>query len=181
MSSKNNYYDHNLGVTIHPGEQFSPTPMMAVPGITVDELAKLATAGVKIELTNEIAQYVRPNPPPEGVIFDATPLTKPLLQRWKRYQDIVDKGQTFMQRYPFFLSAWSNGQTVYVFVCPLLHKASPLILTDEALLYPSDALMSKLHLLCETHPKRDEGEIMGGVVSSPPQMPYGHNSGKLIP
>lgn len=142
------------GNPVHPGDHWRTEithAEQALPGITVEELTQLANAGVKIDL-KDVAQYVRPSPKP-AVIFDATRLTKPLLQRWKQFQEIKHgTNHYFDHKYPFFLSAWANGDTVYVFVCPENLKCEPMILTDAALTYPSDTLMAKIHLMMETQP-----------------------------
>ena len=139
-------------------------------GITVAELVALAAAGVTINLS-EIAQHVRPNPPAEKILFDATPLLKPLMLRWRQYTEIKYGSQIEnfeVRKYPFFLSAWSNTDKVFVFVCPLTVSCEPTILTDEALMYPSDALMGKLQLLLETHQKVPSTvEATNGIGAGP--------------
>jgi hypothetical protein len=50
------------------------------------------------------------------------------------------------------MSAVAHGEKVYVFVAP--EDNPPLILEDDLHLYPSDALMAKLHLLNKVHKEK---------------------------
>jgi hypothetical protein len=50
------------------------------------------------------------------------------------------------------MSAVAHGEKVYVFVAP--NNQPPLILEDDLHLYPSDALMAKLHLMEKLHKEK---------------------------
>lgn len=122
------------------------------PGISVSDVARLAQAGVTVNL-KEIADYVRPDVQ-EQPLFDASMLLKPLVDRLIRF-----KGMQNHMPFPpnrindFFFSAWCGRGKVFVFVCPQAVDCTPCILEDEIELYPSDALMAKIHLLNESHSK----------------------------
>lgn len=127
-------------------------PMYALP---VSDIIKLAAAGVKIEF-KDIANQIMPDPvqpqtaePSDGLRdYHNRLLVRPIVDRWRMANQKRDmEGHAF----PFLLSAQQYKEKVYVFVGT--GNSEPCILTDEAHLYPSDALMAKLHLLQQTETK----------------------------
>lgn len=145
ITSGPNHYPH--GIVQHGGMN---SPPMAV--LTVSDVERLAKAGVKMDYA-EVKHCVVPDPPParEPTWSIHTELAALLVQRWNRLNTMDRDGFEV----PFLLSAVRYEDKVHVFVAPNRgqYKAAPVILEDDEKLYPSDALMAKIHLLLETQPK----------------------------
>lgn len=111
--------------------------------LSVSDVERLAKAGVAIKF-EEIRHQIQPDaltPPP--MAYDAPrTLEEALWDRWKRAHRPSD--HSFGAMIPYKINASEHGGKVYVFVSP--GDCPPFILEDEALLYPSDALMAKLAL-----------------------------------
>lgn len=125
------------------------------PRLTVDDIVKLAAAGIKMELAEVMHHLASPEPtaPPEREPgwFNQNRLLQPLIERWRNGMRTNDANDYQMDRelegigFPFHLSAWCANELVYLFVGgPGL---TPCIIEDEQYMFPSDALMVKLRLL----------------------------------
>lgn len=122
------------------------------PRLTVDDVVKLAAAGIKMELAEVIHHLAAPEPPErEPGWFNQNRLLKPLIERWRNGTRSNDANDYMMDRdidgngFPFHLSAWCANELVYVFVGG--PGITPCIIEDEQYMFPSDALMVKLRLL----------------------------------
>ena len=123
--------------------------------LSVSDVERLAKAGVKMEWS-EIKNQVRPDlkpSPAEASMFDCSKLLRPLVARLKQAYDNASRNSIAVpfedSLGPDFLSAAAHGDKVYVFVAS--RHGPPIILEDESHLYPSDALMAKLHLMDKFH------------------------------
>ncbi len=109
--------------------------------LTVADVVKLATAGVKIEFS-DIADQLQPDAPPatgEPALADA------IWERWHRAKTATRTAFHFDGHHrPWQLFAAQHGDTIHVFVSP--NDAEPFVFTDVAAIYPSDALMAALAL-----------------------------------
>lgn len=112
--------------------------------LQIHEIERLAKAGVKIEMTQifPTPDQVVAEPWPAHNQARVYPLIDAFWERWRRAN-----GDSFMSRSGqeagFGLYAATVGDKVQVFV----HSTDRCVLIeDEAPLYPSDALMAKLHL-----------------------------------
>jgi hypothetical protein len=131
----------------NPGE---PAPCAI---LSVSDVERLAKAGVKMEWA-EMRHQVRPDPVPDKTgMFDCTPLLRPLVARIRQQAISQSTKDHFLSPEPdvrmiqaaSFMSAVAHGEKVYVFVAH--DNQPPVILEDDIHLYPSDALMAKLHLM----------------------------------
>lgn len=136
------------------------------PRLTVDDIVKLAAAGIKMELAEVMQHLASPEPPQrEPGWFNQNRLLQPLIERWRNGMRTNDANDYQMDRdiegigFPFHLSAWCANELVYLFVGgPGL---TPCIIEDEQYMFPSDALMVKLHLLDN---QRKPPQIQGRMV-----------------
>lgn len=118
----------------------SPTSQDTTTFLQVSEIERLAKAGVQITLGNIIPQSDMMMA--EAASHYPTPSTASdaFWDRWRR----AHRNQEFTFQAPFGIHATEFGGKVYVLVSP--HDEAPFILEDDALLYPSDALMASLAL-----------------------------------
>jgi len=156
--------------------------------LSVSDVERLAKAGVQIKLEDVINQLI-PDPvvmPPAHTLADL------IYSRMK---------QSMQAKYPDNdVFAWHRPELhatifkdkAYVFVTT--GKSEPLVIEDDAHIFPSDALMAKLHLLQETERglRGNDPSLVGGGVSQQgsvrdntqgiPQQPL-HRlpNGKLVP
>lgn len=129
--------------------------------LTVSDVERLAKAGVKIEF-KEIAQQVIPDPlkeySPQQRRLESSPmLMQPLIDRLTRAGVIrdpalSDEGLSFDGRRYEQLAATQNGDKVYVFYAR--HEFEPIMLEDDATMFPSDALIAKFLLWKKEHPNK---------------------------
>jgi len=118
-------------------------PQYPRPALTVNEVAQLAAAGVKIEMV-DVEIITAQEAKKRNVMFDSSHLTQPLLDR------LIRQGRRDSNEFvPLNLSAVEHGGVVYVFFYN--GAGAPLVLEDQSNLYPSDALMAKIALYQETH------------------------------
>lgn len=111
-----------------------PSPVKAM--LTVSDVARLAQAGVKVNFS-DISDMVRPDD-----TKSLTPLVDAFWQRWHRANP--GSPMSLPPERPWAIAAAPYNDVVYVFVAPF--NGVPFILEDEKTLYPSDALIAKLHL-----------------------------------
>jgi hypothetical protein len=111
----------------------------------VGDVERLAKAGVTVAFA-DIAAQIHPDPPTRDHL---DPYARAVMDRWKcNPASAARKLGTFE---PIMrLSGAEYGGLVYVFVVTGRHE--PVILTDDVHLFPSDALLAKIHLL-EHQPK----------------------------
>lgn len=114
------------------------SPVSAPPGafLSVSDVERLAKAGVKVEW-GDIRYQVVPDPEPAA----PETLTSAFWHRWDRSHP--PRWDSFPTR-PYDIYASEYGDKVYVYVQP--RDSEPFVLEDDKHLYPSDALMAKLHL-----------------------------------
>lgn len=123
--------------------------------MTVTEVERLAKAGVQINFA-DVASQIRPDTPKQ-VYCDSSEFIEPLVRRWERTDENNRRHRFGPPTFPFHVSVFTNGEKMFVFVATFTVKCDPVILEDDPRLYPSDNLITKLHLLIESHPKRYEG------------------------
>lgn len=130
---------------IYPPSLNSPGQPAPCAILSVTDVVRLATAGVKMEW-EAVRDQVRPDPVPDKTgMFDCSAVLRPLVSRLTQNFDLQNDMLTGPLQVPFFLSAVVHGDKVYVFVAST--DQPPIILEDDRHLYPSDALMAKLHLM----------------------------------
>lgn len=116
------------------------------PRVTVSDIERLAKAGVKMDWT-EVRDQVIPDPPRMAPETDMMP--RPLADLiWDRYRRTLNNTRQNLMTAPFQLFAAEHEEKVYVFVAP--YGEQPLIIEDERIIFPSDALIAKLALLEKT-------------------------------
>lgn len=111
--------------------------------LSVSDVERLAKAGVAIRF-EDIKYQIEPDtaaPPPQHFPMPRT-LEEAFWDRWRRAH--LPRENTFGAMIPYTINASEQGGKVYVFVSP--GDQPPFILEDDAVLYPSDALMAKLAL-----------------------------------
>lgn len=147
----------------------------ARPVLSVDDIAKLAGAGIKMGL-EDIVKYLPPPEPPQKAPgwFNQNRLLQPLIERWRNGQRQQPNNDFLMDReleathFPFHLSAWCENDLVYLFVAG--HGVAPCIIEDEQYVFPSDALMVKLRILDKQRkPAQQQGAQQQGVGMIPVQ------------
>lgn len=120
----------------------TPAPTMAM---TTDQIERLAKAGVTVELAHKV--YVQdpppPMPPPQACGND---ISQGIRERWMQSakQQSREFGSYIVTPE---LCAFQHGDKVYVFAYS--GNAEPEIIVDEAAIYPSDALLARLHLMMQ--------------------------------
>ncbi len=151
----NDWRDPNTGEMIYlPENTGAPRQTVPCAVLSVSDVERLAKAGVAMKW-EEIRHQVRPDLVPDKTgMFDCSQLLRPLVARLRlahlnRARDNIAHAFSADGTMPYFLSAVSHGDKVYVFVAP--NDKPPVILEDDANLYPSDALMAKLFLMDKFH------------------------------
>lgn len=115
--------------------------------LSVDDIERLAKAGVKMEFKDFAHLLCRDDAFPRSeTTFQQPPLVQSFWDRWRRANP--PSVSSFGEVMPWGIYATPYGDKVYVFVSPT--DAPPFILEDDGFLYPSDALMAKLHLREQT-------------------------------
>lgn len=105
--------------------------------LSVAEMAELARAGIKIELCDRVTVA---KADPRARSHD---LADSIRERWLQSQRA--KGQWMDGGLAPQMYAAQHGDKVYVFVYG--GNAPPEIIEDDACIYPSDALLARVHLL----------------------------------
>lgn len=125
--------------------------------LTVTDIERLAKAGVVIKF-EDIAPQVVPDDDKPSIMsrprYSGENETKLLVERWLMSNRAAARADQFFmdaQMFPFHLSVYKHDDTFYVFVGTF--NGPPVILEDATHLFPSDALMAKLHLLTATESK----------------------------
>lgn len=120
---------------------------VTLPLLTVDEIAKMANSGVKIDWA-DVAIQVRPNHKPQPQEIRANmplvALGSLLTRRYLDAQNMTSYGDETCHFLPFQCAASILDATVYVMVH--VSGKKPVLLEDNVALYPSDALMIKLNM-----------------------------------
>ena len=141
-------YARDAGSLVYPPHMSAPGDPVPVAVLSVSDVERLAKAGVKMDWA-EIKYQVRSDQPQRHKLYDCEPMLRPLIERLRMRSNIKNANEAFPGDYavvPFnLLSVSVNHEKVYVFVAP--HGQPPVILEDDVNLYPSDALMAKLHLM----------------------------------
>jgi len=120
--------------------------------LSVSDVVKLASAGVKCDLTDlkivieRDENFPQANVPSYGPYSLSRTLDDAFWDRWQRAH--VHQLQGFTR--PYLIHAHEFAETVYVMVCP--PTQAPFIIEDRAPCYPSDALMAALSLYESTNP-----------------------------
>lgn len=117
-----------------------------VLGLTIEEAERLAKAGIKVELAGPITIDNTQEPKQIG---SNDHLKEMLHDRWSMSMR-AKHDATFDYRFGYvmpIISAHRYDDKVYVFACS--GNAPPEIIEDDVAVYPSDALLAKLHLMVE--------------------------------
>jgi hypothetical protein len=142
---------HGVGIASNP-------PQVPFSMLCVSDIERLAKAGVKIDLGTVIpqvdpyGQFAPPamtQPKMEDAIWDRWMQTKRALQTGNGgygYGDLE-----LSQIRPFQLLATQHGDKVFVSVHPTHFKYEPFMLEDDAVIFPSDALLAKIALWEKDH------------------------------
>lgn len=119
--------------------------------LSVSDLVRLATAGVKVDLSDHNLVVNRDEDLPHVMAQNVFPasLVDAFWDRWHRAH-VNTNNFPAGRLIPYAIYAHEFAETVYVMVCPV--KQPPFIIEDHARLYPSDALMAKLALYESTNP-----------------------------
>src|ERR1035437_6495575 len=145
------------GGMVYPPSKNNPGDPAPCAILSVSDVERLAKAGVKMDWET-MRDQVRPDPVPDKTgMFDCRVLLRPLVARLRQQALSRSTKDRFLTggsdgAYidgPSFLSVVAHGEKVYVFVAS--GNQPPLILEDDLHLYPSDALIAKLHLMHKLH------------------------------
>lgn len=121
----------------HPYGYEPITPTMSM---TTEQIERLAKAGVTVELAHKV--YVQDPPPvPNQRTYDH--LTDLITGRWR----MSNGAQQYEGLVVPQLKAMQHGDKVYVFAYS--GNAEPEIIVDDAAIYPSDALLARIHLMMQ--------------------------------
>lgn len=121
--------------------------------LSVSDVERLAKAGVKIEFS-DVRYQIMPDDdlkPPERLFPHMEPLQQSFWERWRRANP--QKADRFDHLPPFSVYAHETDDKVFVMVGPNDTRQEPFLIEDLKHLYPSDALMAKLHLWLQARPK----------------------------
>jgi hypothetical protein len=121
------------------GRDYQGNAVERVIDLTVSEMVDLAKAGVKVELAGRVA--ISQAPPPVATAYDH--LTDMICDRWR-----MSKGGREYEGFPGpTLKAVQHGDEVHVFAYS--GHSEPEVLVDDAAIYPSDALLARIHLMMQ--------------------------------
>jgi hypothetical protein len=121
-------------------------PVERCIGLSVAEAVELAKAGVQVELAGRVSIDPLPLPPKSIYHPNGEPdLTEMIRQRWRLSRAASSKYHEFESGPQ--LCALRHGEKVYVFAYS--GNAEPEIIVDEAAIYPSDALLARIHLMMQ--------------------------------
>ena len=139
-------YDPRYGFVDHVNSQ--PQFMHQLP---VSDIERLAKAGVVINIGN-VVPVCDPTPVvvPETRIQSIQSLEDAIWDRWYRTKAV--KGhRDFGYELPFKLLASQHGDKVWVSLHPANSNYEPFQIQDDAVIFPSDALMAQLALWEQHH------------------------------
>lgn len=123
-------------------------PVERVMGLSVDEVVALAKAGVQVELAGRVT--IDNVPPPIAHTRDIgsphNDISEGIRQRYfqsQRAKMTPNDVGSFID-VPA-MCAFEHGEKVYVFIYN--GRSEPEMIDDEASIYPSDALLARIHLM----------------------------------
>lgn len=126
--------------------------------LTVSDIERLAKAGVTMQIEHVIPMADPPRDELRNVEDchrNLNHLSRSLMQRWLQTKRARHSNDYFTMDglcVPWSILATQHGDKVWVSVHPLTEGYEPFQLTDEAVIFPSDALMAKLALWEKEHP-----------------------------
>lgn len=139
--------------------------------LSIDDITKLAAAGIKIDW-NDVRHRIKPNDkepePSDSLGHHDKHLIRPLVQRWVNTETATAKRdygryEGMVRAFPFEnLSAAVHGDKVYLFAH--IEGTPPVVLEDEKHIYPSDGLMARLHLMIANLPKPEPRDEQGAAI-----------------
>lgn len=117
--------------------------------LTVDQIERLAKAGVSVELSHKVTVQDPSPEPPEPHRMATNDIGAGIRERWMQSQRAK---ATALNDYNEFavcptLYAHQHDDKVYVFAYS--GNAPPEIIEDDACIYPSDALLARIHLMMQ--------------------------------
>jgi hypothetical protein len=150
---------------IPPQHHPSVNPGPPYTYLNVSDIERLAKAGVQINVGTVVPQQDQFNVLSRGnddrnvteldsLTTIGNTLSKAIWYRWLRARRALrdpDFGDMLQIR-PFSLMANQYGDTVHVSVHPTNENRPPFELTDDAIIFPSDALMAKIALWEKDNP-----------------------------
>jgi len=136
--------------------------------LPISDIERLAKAGVAMTIGDAPGQ-VSPYPDPvthhpnsteqeqemtERSYLLQTRLTKAIWYRWLRSKNAMspEYEPPRVQKHPFVMMATQHGDKVWVSIHPTNYTYEPFQLTDDSVIFPSDALMAKIALWESEHP-----------------------------
>lgn len=141
----------------YQGEMIYQANGQPIHALTIKDIERLAAAGVKMEFES-IKHIVRPDPVPPPLLSNRylTPvhIVEPIVKRYIRMlatknpdRDVEGVGA------PFFISGHEKNGTVFIFFSPTSSGPNdkPVILEDDATVFPSDKLMASIHMLLKAN------------------------------
>lgn len=127
-------------------------PLRTPSFLTVNDVERLAKAGVKVDYEN-IKNVVVPDPPKPDIIYgqiDPYGWLRALHDRWQRTNPNPAR-DGFMDPHNFaYVGAVHVEDTETMHLMVATKQGRVAYVTDDAKMYPSDALIAKLHLLVKT-------------------------------
>lgn len=128
------------------------------PTLSVSDIVRLATAGVKVELGPIVPLCddqcpIPPAPPDQHIFMDDNQMEKAIWDRWERSKRAKMSAGRYgdIHQSPFKLLATQHGEKVWVSVHPHNFNYEPFQLQDQSAIFPSDALMAQLALWEQNH------------------------------
>ncbi len=126
---------------------FYPAPALY---LSISDIERLAKAGVKVEIATVVPQADAPAPTTDPRVSGLAGAIWDRYVRGKRARD-GDTYHGFGFQLPFELLATKHGDKIWVSVHPTSAIHEPFQLQDDALVFPSDALMASLALWEREH------------------------------
>ncbi len=118
--------------------------------LAISDIERLAKAGVAMTF-KDIADQIMPDPPPAQATpplpFD--PDAEAIYNRWYMNPENARRRQMSFQE-NFRVATARHGDIVHVFVAALTKV--PVVIEDSVHMFPSDALLAKIHLLLRVTP-----------------------------
>jgi hypothetical protein len=126
--------------------------------LNITDIERLAKAGVQVSLVGIVPQP-DPFPPTPPYPYNTAPkMEDAIWDRWQRTKQARHTGNggyghIDLEGYirPFQLLATQHGDKVFVSVHPTSLVYEPFMLEDDAVIFPSDALMAKIALWEKDH------------------------------
>ena len=147
MKNQSAYHNVVDDMLQHPQQMLRTYPRTA---LAISDIERLAKAGVAMTF-KDIADQIMPDPPQPTtrLSLPSDPDAEAIYNRWYMNPENANRRQMSFQE-SFRVSTARHGGIVHVFVAAI--NKAPVIIEDDVSMFPSDALLAKIHLLLRVTP-----------------------------